>query len=175
MFFFVDSFPLQARNAKRVFVDKAICNTNELFELYKKELHFPDWFGNNFDAFYDIMSQLNYWVPEEYVGVFHDSLPSLDEQRMSIYLDILNEVDVEWEKFTERAEIRRQYTKKHQENLICGHAWWDETPKIFNVFFHRSDEAFVKGMLSKYSWDYRQCMSFDERGSMMINYVKHYS
>lgn len=178
MLYFVDKFPNVECDAKTVIVQKTIMGKQQLFKRYGDSLQFPDWFGNNFDAFYDIMAQLYYFIQESSVNIYHDGLPSLLPKDMHNYIDILNLVDVEWEKFTERANITKQYATEHPESFISIDGvspWWDEKPIIFNVYFRKQDEAYVKNVLSKYSWDYRKCMHFDETGMMKIEYNERYT
>ena len=178
MFYFVDQFPDMEDNAKTIIVQKTIIGKQQLFKHYGDSLRFPDWFGGNFDAFYDMMSQLNIFSPERIVEIFHDSLPQLLFEDICNYIDVLNLVDVEWERFSERADIAKQYSRKHPERFISLDGvspWWDEKPIIFNVYFRKQDEAFVKDILLKYSKDYRKCIHFDEMGNMVIDYNEHNS
>ena len=178
MFYFVEDFPLVEQNVKAVIVSKRILGTRMLFKRFKVELLFPDWFGYNFHVFYDIMTQLYYNFPEKEVRIYHQGLPLLLPKDMKEYLDWLNLIDVEWERFAERADITRAYAEKHPERYTKTEGittWWNEQPKIFNVYFRKRDESYVKDILSKYSWDYRQCISFDETGADNIDYIKHYS
>ena len=71
----------------------------------------------------------------------------------------------------ERAGITRQYAKEHPEKYIHRDevtAWWERQPKIFNVYFRKEDESYVKEILQKYSKDYRKCIYFDEKGDEYI-------
>ena len=178
MFYFVDEMPQVEQNVKTVIVSKRLFGKKMLFKRYKDALLFPDWFGYNFHAFYDLMTQLYYYFPEKEVRIYHKSLPMLLPKDMKEYLDWLNLIDVEWERFTEQADITRAYAEKHPEKFIVIEgvpAWWNEQPKIFNVFFRKKEESYVKDLLSKYSWDYRQCITFDEMGATNIDYIKRYS
>ena len=68
MFYFVENFPQVEDNVKTVIVNKRILGTRMLFKRFKVELLFPDGFGYNFHAFYDIMTQLYYNFPEKRSG-----------------------------------------------------------------------------------------------------------
>lgn len=182
MFYFVNNLPNQTDDVRTVCINSTMSSMNELFDFYKTTLDFPYPYSKetryNYNAFYDIMMELD-WLSEKEVRIIHDSLPALDEEILgNHYLDVLNLIDVEWERFTEHADCTREYVKKHPEKFIAIEgvpAWYDFPPKIFNVYFRRQDESYVKELLSKYSWDYRECMFFDERGCIDINYVKRYS
>lgn len=177
MFYFVEDFPQIEENTRTVIISNKIIGKKFLFKRFKDKLLFPDWFGYNYHAFYDLMTQLYYWFPEENVRIYHKSLPVLFPKSMRTYLDYLNLIDVEWEKFTERANITRQDAEKHPDHYIPFEGvrpWWEEKPKIFNVYFRKRDESFVKDILHNYSWDYRKCMQFDETGMIDIKYTDRY-
>ena len=97
---------------------------------------------------------------------------------MKEYIDILNLIDAENEKFPEQAEIAKSYSEKHPEAFMPVDGllpWWDYRPKVFNVYFLHQDEQYVKKLLSDYSWDYRKCISFDESGTEQIDYKFRYT
>ncbi|MBQ7433388.1 MAG: hypothetical protein IJ562_04260 [Prevotella sp.] len=62
----------------------------------------------NFDAFRDVMEELE-WIPENEIRIYHETLPSLEKKDLACYIDYLNIIDVEWEKYEERADIVREY------------------------------------------------------------------
>lgn len=81
-------------------------NTDEVFyarlsgEIYKKEqlfdalfhlLWFPGYFGFNWDALYDCLSDLD-WIKEKVVVLEHSGLPKLSDQELKIYLEVLRDV-----------------------------------------------------------------------------------
>lgn len=181
MFYFVENMPEPTASVRSVCINHTINGMDELFELFKKKLEFPYPYSTeyryNYNAFHEIMMEL-YWVPEKEVRIIHDGLPSLDEEIMGHhYLDVLNLIDVEWERFTERANITKQYAEKHPGSVLSFEGalpWWEKRPKEFSVYFRKQDEVLVKGLLSKCSWDYRKCIHFDETGRMEIDYKEHY-
>ena len=183
MFYFVNNFPDQTDDVRTVCIKSTMSNMNELFDFYKTALEFPYPYSKetryNYYAFHEIMMELD-WLSEKEVRIIHDSLPPLKEDIMGdLYLDVLNLIDVEWEKRPECAEIFRQYAEKHPNRFISFdegvRRWWKEKPKIFNVYFRKRDESFVKDILYQYSWDYRKCMQFDEKGHVDIKYTDRYS
>lgn len=175
MLYYVENFPEQAADTKVVYVNNTFHGMDEVLKLFKVVLNFPYPYSSeskyNYYAFRDIMEDL-YWLSENEVRIVHESLPSLDEEIMGYqYLDVLNLIDVEWERFMERAGITRQYAKEHPEKYIHRDevtAWWERQPKIFNVYFRKEDESYVKEILQKYSKDYRKCIYFDEKGDEYI-------
>ena len=59
------------------------------------------------------------------IRIYHDSLPSLNEEDLACYIDHLNIIDVEWEKYDERADIIREY-------LLMSKLLDSKTPELQN-------------------------------------------
>lgn len=178
MFYFVEEIPPIEKGVRTVIISKRIFGTRMLFRRFKDDLQFPKGFGYNFHAFWDWMTQLYYWFPEKEVRIYHKSLPLLLKRNMKEYIDILNLIDAENEKFPEHAEIAKRYSEKHPEAFMPVDGllpWWDYRPKVFNVYFLHQDEQYVKKLLSDYSWDYRKCISFNESGTEQIDYKFRYT
>ncbi len=52
----------------------SITDRNTLFHHLAKQMHFPDYFGNNWDALEECMSDLTDWQPAKgYVVIFEDA------------------------------------------------------------------------------------------------------
>ena len=111
MFYFTDNYQEQTDNIRSVMVNHSIHDLSELFERFRVSLQIPYTTMTNFPAFRDVMEELD-WVQEDEIRIYHDSLPSLDEETLACYLDYLNLIDVEWEKYEERADIVREYMNK---------------------------------------------------------------
>ena len=73
----------------------------QILDIYKNELNFPDYFGNNWDAFNDCMRSLTELVEPEYIYVYHSSQIGADRDILKIYIDILCSLSVYWTKYTE--------------------------------------------------------------------------
>ena len=97
MFYYTDNFQTQTDNTKSVIVNHSILDLSELFELFRVSLQIPYTTMTNFPAFRDVMEELN-WLQEDEIRIYHDSLPSLDEESLACYLDYLNLIDVEWKR-----------------------------------------------------------------------------
>lgn len=69
----------------------------ELLECYSELLQFPNYFGFNWDALYDMLCDLH-WVKEEYIILVHDKLPVLTNEDWEDYMDVLYSVIESWEK-----------------------------------------------------------------------------
>jgi len=48
----------------------------------------PGYFGFNFNALHDCLRNL-FWISQECVVLIHEELPSLDQESLAIYLDVL--------------------------------------------------------------------------------------
>ena len=162
MFCYIDSIPKKKNNARYVIINHSINSKKELFEHFRVSLDIPYLTITNFDAFRDVMAELE-WISEDEIIIYHDSLPALDEKDLVCYIDYLNIIDVEWEKYEERADVVRKYMNKSGQT-ISSDAWINNKPKIFNVLFKVEDEKRIKSILKNYSKNYRECIRYDERG-----------
>lgn len=72
-------------------VPGSLSSKKDLINLFRNELNFPDKTGSNWDAFYDILSDL-YWLDIKEVVVYHDSLPQLNENDLIIYLETIRDL-----------------------------------------------------------------------------------
>ena len=66
-----------------------------LKELYD-QLHFPEYFGFNWDALFDCLCDLH-WIDEYTVVMVHDAWPELNTHDISIYIEILIDAIRSWE------------------------------------------------------------------------------
>lgn len=74
-------------------VPSSLNSEKTLISFYRTELNFPEYFGysSNWDAFYDILSDL-YWLDVKEVVVYHDSLPQLNKDDLLIYIGIIRDL-----------------------------------------------------------------------------------
>ena len=77
----------------------------QILDIYKNELNFTDYFGDNvgrnWDAFNDSMRYLDQWLESEYIYVYHSSQIGADRDTLKVYIDILCSLSVFWTKYTE--------------------------------------------------------------------------
>lgn len=66
-----------------------------LFEALCRELQFPSYFGNNWDALSECLRDLS-WIKCRRVVIFHEDLPPLDAKDIAIYLEVLSECVRDW-------------------------------------------------------------------------------
>jgi RNAse (barnase) inhibitor barstar len=67
----------------------------ELFEALRKELHFPPYFGNNWDALSDCLRDFS-WVEKNRIVIMHDDLPHLGTGQLRTYLEICYDSILDW-------------------------------------------------------------------------------
>ncbi len=72
-----------------------IHNSNQLLQALYQLLWFPGYFGFNWDALSDCLTDLS-WIREKKVVLEHSRLPSLPESDLIIYLDILRDAVLSW-------------------------------------------------------------------------------
>ena len=73
----------------------AIRSKEDLLKGFAVDLKFPEYFGLNWDALADCLRDLH-WIIEKEVVLVHDELPSLDDQMLRTYLQILHEAVDSW-------------------------------------------------------------------------------
>ena len=81
-----------------------------LFEQLKDRLRLPDYFGMNWDALLDCLRDFN-WIEEHGIVLVHDDLPTLSEENLKIYLQILFEAIQDW-KEGEEHYLKAVFPKK---------------------------------------------------------------
>jgi RNAse (barnase) inhibitor barstar len=73
-------------------------NTTDLLKLLGQALHFPAWYGENWDALADCLSDLSWCNAAGYVLLLHGSetIRRNDPQAFATLLDILRDVSAIW-------------------------------------------------------------------------------
>ena len=72
-------------------LDDSLSTREQLFEAYGQALQFPGYFGKNWDAFIDCLSDLS-WIDGDEVAIVHDALPALPPADLRSYLECLQDV-----------------------------------------------------------------------------------
>lgn len=95
-FKFLDGSP--SYDAAEVFyvrVDPKISLSEELLKSLYYLLWFPGYFGFNWDALYDCLRDLG-WIPCHKIVLVHEALPSLPEEDLKVYLEVLRDSALDW-------------------------------------------------------------------------------
>ncbi|HBV92335.1 MAG TPA: hypothetical protein DEF80_15305 [Pantoea sp.] len=76
-------------------VDPTIGDTDELLKSLYYLLWFPGYFGLNWNSLYDCLRDLD-WISENKVMIVHESLPSIADSDLCIYLEVLKDSVLDW-------------------------------------------------------------------------------
>jgi len=69
-----------------------IQSKEELFDELASKLNLPAYFGRNWEALDECLSELD-WLPGKRIAILHDGAPHLSRRELVIYLSIL---DASW-------------------------------------------------------------------------------
>ncbi len=95
-------------------VPKNITDKVSIFELYSSKLHFPDYFGWNWDAFFECMITLPDTNAKNIV-ILHNDLPFIeDEQQRNIYIFLLKKI-VQESKQTNKKLVLIHFPEQYKE------------------------------------------------------------
>ena len=93
-----------------------INNKSALLSAYAEAGHFPEYFGNNWDAFNDCLRDFS-WTSQKRIIIAHDDLPlATNLKELSVYLDILGEAVRLW-KLEERHELVVIFPLKNEATI----------------------------------------------------------
>ena len=67
-----------------------------IFDIFAKELNFPKYFGNNWDAFWDCITDFS-WLKCKII-IIHISGESKDQELKNKLINILKEAQLYWNK-----------------------------------------------------------------------------
>lgn len=59
-------------------------------------LKFPDYYGENWNAFEECINDLS-WIKEKNVVLIHKKMPNIPDDQQDVYLDILKNAVTSWE------------------------------------------------------------------------------
>lgn len=78
-------------------------STRKLLASLGKGLRFPPHYGKNFDAFWDCIRDLD--IAEHRVIILHSDLPAINADDLEVYLGILRDAAIYWEKHAEEHSL----------------------------------------------------------------------
>lgn len=73
-----------------------VTTKEQLLTHIRFQMNFPDYFGMNWDALHDCLSDLS-WLSERNIIFVHESIPQLITSDLKIYLHILIDIIEFWE------------------------------------------------------------------------------
>ena len=93
---------------------------DDLLDKLNIHLIFPSYFGFNYNALYDCLSDFH-WLKQYRIIIVHDDMPNLDDQTLKIYTKVLYDAINNWkegEEHTFDVVFPKQYEQKI-ESLIA--------------------------------------------------------
>jgi RNAse (barnase) inhibitor barstar len=79
-----------------VWIPPNVDKRQELFRRFQVQLAFPNYFGWNWDALYDLLCDFS-WIHEKYITIIHSDLPmQLEKEDARTYLEILRDAVGSW-------------------------------------------------------------------------------
>ncbi len=72
-----------------------IKDKNELIKELSEQLKFPDYFGYNWDALYECLTDLS-WIQERHIVIVHDFKLNIDIESLNTYLYLLYDANNKW-------------------------------------------------------------------------------
>jgi RNAse (barnase) inhibitor barstar len=114
---FVRTLPQRTSTVVRIVRGTRCLTAQALFQEWAAALQFPSYFGHNWDAFEDCLTDLD-WLPAKNYLFFITNANSIlrdSSHELNMFLDILNKAEASW---------------KHPDE---GH---EHTPALFRVVFH---------------------------------------
>lgn len=76
-------------------IPSGIIEKQQLLQKISDQLHFPSYFGFNWDALFECLRNLE-WISEKNVFLVHHDVPSLPEKDLRNYLEILQDSVAFW-------------------------------------------------------------------------------
>ncbi|MFW5659620.1 MAG: barstar family protein [Bacteroidota bacterium] len=97
MFFYVKQ-PTPSHSERTVFMVNidAVKDKTDLLKQLQSGFDLPDYFGHNWDALEDCLTDLN-WVAEKEVWLIHNAQLALEDHELETYLSILKDVGKHWQ------------------------------------------------------------------------------
>jgi RNAse (barnase) inhibitor barstar len=100
-----------------VVIDERLSGTVGLLERFSQELHFPDYFGGNWNAFFDCLCDLS-WLIQSEIVIVHLSLPKLASDDMKLYLECLADA-IERRAETKQPRLRVVFPADLRESVLA--------------------------------------------------------
>ncbi|GAB2881760.1 barstar family protein [Uliginosibacterium flavum] len=111
--------PAAGFNVYRIDLGKAR-NADSLHRILARGLHFPDWYGGNWDALADCLTDMSWNEADGYllILVHAETLQAADPACFSSLLEVLNETVTAWQ--TQKISFCCLLTGTHTELPVLG-------------------------------------------------------
>jgi len=96
-------------------VDPTMADTDELLRSLYYLLWLPGYFGLNWNSLYDCLRDLD-WISENKIMIVHESLPSIPDSDLCIYLEVLKDSVLDWND-DERHQLEVVFHEKDKETI----------------------------------------------------------
>lgn len=84
-------FHTSTPSSLHVKIDSSISDPTALLQSLSEQLRFPDYFGMNWNALVDCLSDLSWLEDESEVAIIHHSLPTLPKPELETYIECLHD------------------------------------------------------------------------------------
>ena len=92
----LNNLPESNENVVVVRILPTISDKEELFDIFSRTLSFPDYFGRNWNALSDCLSDLEWLDSKSVIIIVHSEFPRLPHSELHTYLDALQIAQACW-------------------------------------------------------------------------------
>lgn len=72
-----------------------VSDVSGLMDAVAEAMNFPKYFGENWNALSDCLRDFN-WIEETNILIVHKEVPNLENEQLSVYIDILKDSVSDW-------------------------------------------------------------------------------
>jgi RNAse (barnase) inhibitor barstar len=98
-------------------ISPGVSDAERLLDSIAAVLFFPAYFGRNWNALYDCLSDFH-WTEAKCVFLVHEDLPKLSPQDLRVYLEILKDAAANW-KPGEAHELHIVFAKRDEGTVLA--------------------------------------------------------